>query len=1067
MERAKTLATFVLMTLILSTGAKAQAAVPYLANNVIGQPSYTTNWLNGIEGPNDFGFKLPEGIALDATNHLLFVADTANNRVLVFQLSVGNEIIDRHADYVLGQASFSTSTSGTTQSTLNKPTSLAVSSSSSLLFVVDSLNNRVLVFDYTTLTNGEPAIAVLGQANYTANAASTTQSGLNNPYAVTLSQTSDMLFVTDTGNSRVMIFDIAAVTNNENAVHVLGKSNFTDASAGALTASTIGQGNILGIAVDESGQRLFVSDGTYRRVLIFDVASISDGESAVNVLGPANLTSFGSSTAGSASVRYGSGLTFAPETGYLYVSERSGGMIKVFDVQSVTNGESAIRVIGRPNFTSLSFSLVSQTRTNSPIAAAYDSVNKKLFSVDKDYHRVLAFDVATITDGEAATDGLGQLYENGQVKYDNYWSNGQTTNSTGVFTPWGIVTDEVHHKLYVSEESNSRVMVFNLSSSNELLDNIADYVIGQTDLESSMVGTTQSSLSYPQGLAFDKTNRLLFVADTGNNRVLVFDTSNLATGMNASYVLGQSDFTSSSSGLSSMSMDYVTVLTFDNNHQSLFATDYFNNRIMVFDTSSIANGEPAFAALGQPDFTSTEEAVSSSRFGACCNLSGLAYDHTDDLLFVSDQISGRILVFDGNSISTGMAASNVLGQPDFTNDTGNASQTTIRGPGALAVDETERRLYALDLDYRLLGYDISTITNGEAAVSILGQPDYISNTYVGQSQSSISDIGGLAFDSVSGNLFISETYYDRVLSFGLIRISTTSLVQANVLTSYIYALSSINSQGTVTYSLVGGVLPAGLLLSSSGVIYGIPTVAGTYNVTIRATDDNGSIGTFTDTKTYALVVNAAGTDTDQDGVIDSVEASGPNSGDANGDNIQDATQVNVATNNNSLTSSYTTIQSSAGAISGFSVLKEANLPTQNNTLDFPVGLNSFTVSGLTPGATSNVVVYYDKIYDTSQWTYMKYNASNGTYLNMNSIVTYGTAFVGGTNVTTASYSLVDGGIYDEDGVANGVIVDPAGPSMPGVQSPNTGIESINTTTPYILISLALILFALHRRIIKK
>jgi hypothetical protein len=28
-----------------------------------------------------------------------------------------------------------------------------------------------------------------------------------------------------------------------------------------------------------------------------------------------------------------------------------------------------------------------------------------------------------------------------------------------------------------------------------------------------------------------------------------------------------------------------------------------------------------------------------------------------------------------------------------------------------------------------------------------------------------------------------------------------------------------------------------------------------------------------------------------------------------------------------------------------------------------------------------------------------------------------------------SYSITDGGIYDEDGVANGIIVDPSGPSV--------------------------------------
>ena len=33
-------------------------------------------------------------------------------------------------------------------------------------------------------------------------------------------------------------------------------------------------------------------------------------------------------------------------------------------------------------------------------------------------------------------------------------------------------------------------------------------------------------------------------------------------------------------------------------------------------------------------------------------------------------------------------------------------------------------------------------------------------------------------------------------------------------------------------------------------------------------------------------------------------------------------------------------------------------------------------------------------------------------------------------MTTINYEIIDGGIYDEDGMANGEIVDPAGPSVP-------------------------------------
>lgn len=48
---------------------------------------------------------------------------------------------------------------------------------------------------------------------------------------------------------------------------------------------------------------------------------------------------------------------------------------------------------------------------------------------------------------------------------------------------------------------------------------------------------------------------------------------------------------------------------------------------------------------------------------------------------------------------------------------------------------------------------------------------------------------------------------------------------------------------------------------------------------------------------------------------------------------------------------------------------------------------------------------------------------------MSSAVTYATASIGINSVTTASYSISDGGVLDEDALANGTIVDPSGPAL--------------------------------------
>jgi len=54
-----------------------------------------------------------------------------------------------------------------------------------------------------------------------------------------------------------------------------------------------------------------------------------------------------------------------------------------------------------------------------------------------------------------------------------------------------------------------------------------------------------------------------------------------------------------------------------------------------------------------------------------------------------------------------------------------------------------------------------------------------------------------------------------------------------------------------TFDKSAGTLPPGLALSSLGVLAGLPTTAGTYTFTVRATDDLGLTGT----REYTLIVN--------------------------------------------------------------------------------------------------------------------------------------------------------------------------------------------------------------------
>ena len=67
------------------------------------------------------------------------------------------------------------------------------------------------------------------------------------------------------------------------------------------------------------------------------------------------------------------------------------------------------------------------------------------------------------------------------------------------------------------------------------------------------------------------------------------------------------------------------------------------------------------------------------------------------------------------------------------------------------------------------------------------------------------------------------------------------------------------SGGTAPYSnihIASGVLPAGIALSSAGVLSGTPTAGGTFNFSIAATDSSTGTGPFTNSQPFTVTVKA-------------------------------------------------------------------------------------------------------------------------------------------------------------------------------------------------------------------
>jgi sugar lactone lactonase YvrE len=184
------------------------------ADAVFCVPSFTY-WANQNPFPvaaNSVAY--PNQLYVDAADNL-WVADVTNNRVLMFPnasfaVNGTNGGIGGPATLVLGQTNFTDNSPGTTASTMAYPDGVYGDAAGNL-YVSEAGNNRVLVFqNAASLSNGAAASYVLGQPDFTSNAAGDSADQLDFPYSVTIvpgtSGSSTVLMVVDQGNYRVTIW---------------------------------------------------------------------------------------------------------------------------------------------------------------------------------------------------------------------------------------------------------------------------------------------------------------------------------------------------------------------------------------------------------------------------------------------------------------------------------------------------------------------------------------------------------------------------------------------------------------------------------------------------------------------------------------------------------------------------------------------------------------------------------------------------------------------------------------------------------------------------------------------
>jgi sugar lactone lactonase YvrE len=310
------------------------------------------------------------------------------------------------------------------------------------------------------------------------------------------------------------------------------------------------------------------------------------------------------------------------------------------------------------------------------------------------------------------------------------------------------------------DAGNNRVLIYDAPFSTG---QAASVVLGQADFNTGTAATTATGMRFPAEVVVDADGNL-FVADWNNCRVIQFKAP-FTNGMSATLVLGEPDFTTAACATSATGLAGGTGVKIGL-FGKLWVSDTGNNRVVEF-TPPFSNGMAATLAIGQADLThgSCNQGAAAPTASSLCGTRSLAFDWEGNL-WVAEYDNNRVTEFKP-PFATGMAASVVLGQPDFVSNTAATTATGMSNPAGLAFD-AEGNLWVGEFGNNRVLEFTPPFSNGMAASLVLGQVDFthgaINQGLAAPTDSTSWGAHGLAFDS-TGRLILADERNNRTLVF--------------------------------------------------------------------------------------------------------------------------------------------------------------------------------------------------------------------------------------------------------------------------------------------------------------
>lgn len=327
----------------------------------------------------------------------------------------------------------------------------------------------------------------------------------------------DMLFVSDTGQNRVFIWNAIPTKEFQQPDVILGQEFVEDTgrnSGGLVTESTLHYPS----GIWSNGNILVVGDAWNHRVLIWLKMPTKNGQPADVVLGQPNFNSNQPNVKGIGNDPTSQTLNWPygvfSDGKQLWIADTGNRRILYYENIPTESYTKANAVIGKSHFT------IRDYENNDPIWPYSIKINNKgqMAVADTQFYRILVWNDWKSSFNKKADIIIGQ--DNFDACGQNQFRLAPEANTLN----WTYDACFYKEGILVNDTGNSRVLGFdNIPKENNAT---ADWLIGRPNFQTSSeykdnLTGTQSAIYWP--FSITTYNDKLFLADTGNHRLVIGD----------------------------------------------------------------------------------------------------------------------------------------------------------------------------------------------------------------------------------------------------------------------------------------------------------------------------------------------------------------------------------------------------------------------------------------------------------------------------------------------------------------------------------------------------------------